>query len=129
MKIDGLSAYQVHSSVQTGKSDSHQSSVSQVEQQKTFEQLDQHNKGKTGVGNKNELSKDEAAHIVNGINEFLKPHFTSLKFELHEDLNRYYVQVVDQETKEVVREIPPRELLDFYAEMTKYLGLFIDEKL
>lgn len=76
-----------------------------------------------------ELTKNEAEHVVNGMNEFLKPKFTSLKFKLHEDLDRYYIEVVDQDTEKVVREIPSKELLDMYAKMTEFLGLFIDKKL
>lgn len=78
---------------------------------------------------KKELSKDDAEHVVKGINEFLQPKFTNLHFKLHEKLDRYYVEVVDQETKEVVREIPAKELLDMHAKMTEFLGLFIDQKL
>lgn len=77
----------------------------------------------------NELTKEEAKHIVKGMNEFLEPKFTSVTFKLHEDLDRYYVEVIDKKTKEVVREIPDKEILDMYAKMTEYLGLFIDEKL
>lgn len=75
------------------------------------------------------LKKDELKQIVKGLNEFLKPKYTSLNFKLHDDLNRYYVEVVDQETKKVIREIPEKELLDMYAKMTEFLGLFIDRKL
>lgn len=78
---------------------------------------------------KEKLTKDDAKHIVNGMNEFLEPHYTSIKFKIHDDLDRYYVEVVDQDTKKVIKEIPDRELLDMYAKMTEYLGLFIDEKL
>ncbi|MDZ5471976.1 flagellar protein FlaG [Bacillus sp. 31A1R] len=75
------------------------------------------------------LSKEEAEHIVNGINEFLQPKYTNLSFKLHDKLDKFYVEVVDQETKKVIREIPDRELLDVYAKMTEFLGLFIDKKL
>lgn len=78
---------------------------------------------------KKELTREEAEHIVNGINEFLKPQFTSLHFKMHEELDRYYVEVIDQETKKIIREIPEKELLDMYAKMTNFLGLIIDKKL
>ncbi|MED4350938.1 flagellar protein FlaG [Schinkia azotoformans] len=76
-----------------------------------------------------ELTRDELKNVVKGLNEFLKPTFTSLNFKVHEELDRYYVEVVDQETKKVIREIPSKEILDMYAKMTEYLGLFIDKKL
>lgn len=98
--------------------------VNLKEQQQEKQLSAQNNKDK-----KKELTKEEAEHVVNGMNEFLKPKFTSLKFKLHEELERYYVEVVDQDTQKVVREIPSKELLDMYAKMTDFLGLFIDKKL
>lgn len=75
------------------------------------------------------LTKEEAEHVVNGMNEFLKPQFTSLQFKIHDETERYYVEVVDQDSKKVIREIPAKQLLDMYAKMTDFLGLFIDKKL
>ncbi len=76
-----------------------------------------------------ELTKDELKNVVKSLNEFMKPTFTSLNFKVHDELDRYYVEVVDQDTKKVIREIPSKEILDMYAKMTEYLGLFIDKKL
>jgi flagellar protein FlaG len=51
------------------------------------------------------------------------------KFVMHEGLDRYYVQVVDSKTKEVIREVPPRKLLDAFYTMQKVLGMIVDEKI
>lgn len=67
--------------------------------------------------------------IIKGMNDFLNPTHTSLKFEFHEKLNEYYITLVDDSTKEVVREIPPKKLLDFYAAMTEKIGLLVDRKI
>jgi len=75
------------------------------------------------------LAEKTLQEIVQGLNDFLSPTHTSLKFEFHEKLNEYYVTLVDDKTKEVVREIPPRKLLDFYAAMTERIGLLIDRKI
>lgn len=82
-----------------------------------------------GKSSEDNINKEEVEHIVKGMNEFLKPHYSSVSFKLHEELEKYYVEVVDKETKEVIREIPDKEILDMYAKMKEYLGLFIDEKL
>ena len=49
------------------------------------------------------------------------------RFVLHEKLGEYYVKVVDNRTEEVVREIPPKEWLDFYAAMAEFMGLIVDK--
>lgn len=73
--------------------------------------------------------KKQLEEVVQGINKFMQPTHTSLKFELHDKLNKYYVKVVDDNTKEVVREIPPKKLLDMYAAMTEFLGILVDKKI
>jgi len=50
-----------------------------------------------------------------------------LRFRLHEDTDRLIVQVLDAETLEVIREIPPEELLDLASRIHEMIGLFIDE--
>ncbi|HEY9577047.1 MAG TPA: flagellar protein FlaG [Pseudobacillus sp.] len=67
--------------------------------------------------------------IVQGMNDFLKPSNTHLKFEFHDELEEYYVTMVDDVTQEVIREIPSKKLLDMYAAMTEYLGILVDKKI
>ena len=74
-------------------------------------------------------NKEKLDEVIEGINAFMQPSHTSLKFELHEKLNDYYVTVIDDETKEVVREIPSKKMLDMYAAMKEFMGLVIDEKI
>ncbi|QOR66246.1 flagellar protein FlaG [Cytobacillus suaedae] len=76
-----------------------------------------------------ELSEEKLKGVVNGLNDFLQPTHTSLKFELHDKLNEYYVTIVDDQTKEVVREIPSKKLLDMYAAMTEFVGFIVDKKI
>jgi flagellar protein FlaG len=73
--------------------------------------------------------KEKLEDIVTGLNEFLQPSYTSLKFELHDKLNEYYVTVIDDKTQEVVKEIPSKKLLDLYAAMTEFVGLVVDKKI
>ncbi|MDQ0231463.1 flagellar protein FlaG [Metabacillus malikii] len=74
-------------------------------------------------------SKEEMEGVIAGINEMLQPANTHIKFELHEKLNEYYVTIVDNNTDEVVREIPSKKWLDIYAAMTDFVGLIVDKKI
>jgi len=73
--------------------------------------------------------KEQMNEVVESINAFIQPTHTSLKFELHEKLNDYYVQVINDDTKEVIREIPSKKMMDMYAAMKEFMGLMIDEKI
>ncbi|HAQ07608.1 MAG TPA: flagellar biosynthesis protein FlaG [Bacillus bacterium] len=75
------------------------------------------------------IPKEKMEKVVEGLNKFLQQSQTALKFQYHEKLQEYYVTLVDEKTKEVVREIPPRKMLDFYAAMNEFLGLIVDKKI
>lgn len=75
------------------------------------------------------VTKELLKHKVVGMNEFLEPTKTAVKFQLHEELNEYYVQVIDSFTNEVLKEIPNKKFLDMYASMTELMGIIVDEKL
>jgi flagellar protein FlaG len=76
-----------------------------------------------------QISKKKVEEVTNKLNEFLEIHNRSLKFILHDGLDQYYVQVIDSDTKEVIREIPPKKLLDAFYAMQKFLGMIVDEKI
>lgn len=78
--------------------------------------------------NKTIPSKEEALNKVETMNSWMQPHSTTLKFQYHEKLNDYYVQVVDSVTDEIVREIPSRKFLDYFAAVAEKLGLVVDER-
>ena len=76
-----------------------------------------------------EISKEKLEQAVNTVNEFLQINHSASKFVFHDGLDRYFVQVVDTQTEEVVKEIPPKKLLDAFYEMQKLLGMIVDEKI
>ncbi|MFE3577694.1 flagellar protein FlaG [Lysinibacillus sp. NPDC059133] len=83
----------------------------------------------TTVGEEQEISKEKLQQAIDVVNEFLKINHSSSKFVYHEGLERYYVTVVNGETEEIVKEIPPKKLLDAFYEMQKLLGMIVDEKI
>lgn len=85
--------------------------------------------GAIEVQEEKEVDKDQAKKIVAGLNDFLKPTSTSIQFNFHEKLEEYYVSIVDKDTKEVIKEIPPKKLLDIYAAMAESLGFIVDKRI
>lgn len=74
-------------------------------------------------------AKAKIQEAVKMMNEMLDINNSTSKFMFHEGLERYYVTVVNRDTEEVVKEIPPKKLLDAFYEMQKMLGMVIDEKI
>lgn len=75
------------------------------------------------------LPKEKIQEVIESMNNFLEPTKTTLQFKLHEELNEYYVKVVNEQTDEVIREIPSKKLMDIYAAMAEYLGVLFDKKI
>ena len=76
-----------------------------------------------------EETKVKVQEAVKMMNKVLDSNYSASKFTYHEGLNRFYVAVVDRDTEEVIREIPPKKLLDAFYEMQKLVGMIVDEKI
>lgn len=85
--------------------------------------------GKERDSDKRYDKEEELRKKVEGLNKFTEVTFTNLSFKLHEKTERYFVQVVEQGTNEVVREIPQEKFLDMVGQMMEFMGLIIDEKI
>ncbi|MRG84775.1 flagellar protein FlaG [Salinibacillus xinjiangensis] len=75
------------------------------------------------------LSSEQVKDMTKRLNEFIEPTETSLKFEFHEKLEEYYITIVNPSTKEVIKEIPPKKMLDLYAAMAEFMGFIVDKKI
>ena len=53
---------------------------------------------------------------------------THCEFQYHEDTNRISISVKDDETGEVIKQIPAEETLDMLSKMWEMAGLFVDDK-
>lgn len=49
-------------------------------------------------------------------------------FGIHEDTNRVTIKIVDKNTKEVLKELPPEKTLDMIAKVWEMAGILIDER-
>ncbi len=68
----------------------------------------------------------EMESTLEGINRHLAEIGSSLNFIHDEASGRSAVQVLD-EHGEVIRQIPPQELLDVYAKIRNIVGILLDE--
>ncbi len=49
-------------------------------------------------------------------------------FGIHEGTNRVTIKIVDKDTKEVIKELPPEKTLDMIAKAWEMAGILVDEK-
>jgi flagellar protein FlaG len=66
--------------------------------------------------------------FIDRLNLMLELTWYDLRFRIHEATHEIMVQVVNRDTGEVVREIPPEKILDMWAEMKRLIGMLMDKK-
>ena len=49
-------------------------------------------------------------------------------FGIHEATNRVMIKIIDKDTKEVIKELPPEKTLDMIAKVWEMAGILVDEK-
>lgn len=81
---------------------------------------------------RNQLSadelQDELEDKIEDMNNILETLEENLSFKLHDETERLMVQVIDIKTKEVLKEMPPEEMLDLAARIHRMVGVIIDEE-
>ncbi|MDJ0829777.1 MAG: flagellar protein FlaG [Desulfobacterales bacterium] len=55
-------------------------------------------------------------------------HHVGLQFSVHETTGRTMIKVINKDTNDLIREIPPEGLLNLAAKMQEMLGILFDKK-
>ncbi len=84
----------------------------------------------TGTENSTKVGKGSEQMVKNAVNEAnnkLKICKRRCQFTYERDINRVSVKLIDEDTGEVIREIPSEETLDMIRRLKEMTGLLIDE--
>ena len=73
-------------------------------------------------------SLKEVEQAVAEINKTLQSKAQSLEFSIDDDSKRTIVKVIDQSTKEVLRQIPTPEALQIAKSLANSKGLLVDQE-
>lgn len=73
-----------------------------------------------------EPSTEQLHKAVEEINK--KMMNSEVAFGFHEKTNRVTIKIIDKETKEVIKELPPEKTLDLIAKAWELAGIMVDEK-
>ncbi|MBW1717581.1 MAG: flagellar protein FlaG [Deltaproteobacteria bacterium] len=68
--------------------------------------------------------------LLQEVLEVVQEHFNilgiGLEFAVHEPTGRIKVTVLDKETGEMIREVPPQQVLDLMAKIDEMMGILFD---
>lgn len=74
------------------------------------------------------VGQKEIDAAVDKANKVLFKNNSHLQFRIHDKTNEVMVKIIDDETGEVLREIPPEKMLDLVAKIWEIAGILVDEK-
>jgi flagellar protein FlaG len=77
---------------------------------------------------KNEVADELIINAIKAANKQLLGVNTELHYGVHEKTNQIMVKVVDKETGDIIREVPPEKTLDLFAKILELAGLLVDER-
>lgn len=79
-----------------------------------------------------QLNEEEKASFnkeLEKLNDSIESSGKVLRFKYNDEINQYYVEVLNAKTQEVVASLPPEFLIDLSIKMKELIGLFIDERM
>ena len=95
--------------------------IKEHQQIKEEKNVDDGQKGKEDVQVSQDLL-DKLEHNINTI------HNIGLEFSMHEESGRTMIKVIEKNTGDLIRQIPPEEVLELIARMGDVLGILFDER-
>ncbi|MBN2418732.1 MAG: flagellar protein FlaG [Deltaproteobacteria bacterium] len=76
----------------------------------------------------NETANEKINRIAEAMENYVQSIQRDLKIQVHEETGNIMVRVTSHESGKIIREIPPKELLDLAARMEELAGALFDEK-
>lgn len=98
---------------------------SNLKDRKTTEQAANY---KDSQRQKYDYAKDDLEKAVEDTNRVIFGDDNHFEFRVHEGTGRIMVKLIDNETDEVIKEIPPEKILDLVANIWDLVGILVDER-
>lgn len=105
----------------------HTSGQSTVEAQKLLKLSPAENKDTSKII-ETKVNQQELSSSIDRANKLLFKNNTHLKFQIHEKTKEVMVKIINDESGEVLKEIPTEKMLDMVAKLWEIAGIFVDEK-
>ncbi|WP_037368045.1 flagellar protein FlaG [Selenomonas ruminantium] len=73
------------------------------------------------------MDEKTVSYMTEELNELMSKINCNLEFQYHKDVNMMSVRMLDKKTHEVIKEVPPEEMLEQMAKAREWLGAFLDK--
>jgi flagellar protein FlaG len=80
-----------------------------------------------GSSEKQVVEQGASAEALAEFKKSLGPN-TAVSFVYDKEIDRVIVQVIDDDSKNVIKQFPPDELLEFFRKFSQVVGTFINKR-
>ncbi|SFC60581.1 flagellar protein FlaG [Clostridium uliginosum] len=70
------------------------------------------------------INKEDLDKALLKLNKFLDDEKVHTEYSVHKDLGTIMIKIVDDNTKDIIMEVPSEKILDMVASMCKQCGIF-----
>lgn len=78
--------------------------------------------------NRHRFKREDLDNAIEVANKVISGKNERFEFKLHERTGRMMVKLIDNETDEIVKEIPQEKMLDLVASIWDLVGILVDER-
>ena len=131
MRIDGTDAPNIgYSTAADTATPTKENKVETKDTKKVDTSLDTLNLSQINSLEKKEMPVSEKVVIdaIERANKAISGANTRFEFSIHKKTKEIMVKVIDTDTGDVIREIPPEKTLDMVARMWEMAGIVVDER-
>jgi len=75
-----------------------------------------------------EPTEENIKKAANKLNRFLEDEHIKVQYKIHDKLNDVMIKIINEDTKEVIMEIPPEKILNMVAKMCEMAGILLDKR-
>ena len=72
------------------------------------------------------MSEESVSEMTETFNELMDKINCNIEFSYNKEVDMLNVKMIDKETKEVIKEFPPEEMIENMIKAKDWLGAFID---
>ena len=81
----------------------------------------------TGLSKRRQIESEKIEHVAQAMENYVKSIQRDLKIQVHSSTGNIMVKVISKESGQIIREIPPEELLNLAAKMEQMTGALFNE--
>ncbi|MFA7533788.1 MAG: flagellar protein FlaG [Tissierellaceae bacterium] len=75
------------------------------------------------------ITEEEAINLIEKANKDFVVYDRRFEFSIHDATRQIMVKIIDVNTDEVIRELPPEKILDMVAALWEVAGIIVDRKI